>query len=206
MFYEARLQVNQSQAVDKLRDMQRRYNYLQQPSHIGKLSQKLYDQFDKRISYPTPHYTSMSNAHEQPEPLRKSSMNSSGMSLTRFNKRQSHSPSRKPYHIACKLSDILYNLCLTEREAEIKHENRHLLTKLVQIEKKKSIVALMQETGRTKTPEAIQRNPSSTCEEWSQSPLPHCKKIHHNIALNNRRELINIDKENARIFQKLMAK
>jgi len=98
------------------------------------------------------------------------------------------------------------NPFFVEREAEIKEENRHLLTKLVQIEKKKSIVTLMQETSRNRTPETIQRHASSTCEDFSQSPKPHCKKIHHNIALNNRRDLINIDKENARIFQKLMAK
>lgn len=35
-------------------------------------------------------------------------------------------------------------------------------------------------------------------------PKPDCKRIGHNIAMSNRRELIKIDRDNARIFSKLM--
>ena len=80
--------------------------------------------------------------------MRKSSLNTaSGHSAlgSDKHKRGSHSPtSRKPFHVArkCQIVSLIKFACDLEREAEIKHENRHLLTKLVQIEKKKSVVAL----------------------------------------------------------------
>jgi len=37
-------------------------------------------------------------------------------------------------------------------------------------------------------------------------PKPDAKRICHNIAFNNRKELLKIDRDNARMFQKLMDK
>ena len=43
-----------------------------------------------------------------------------------------------------------------------------------------------------------------TSDGLASIPKPDCKRIGHNIAFNNRKELLKIDRDNARMFQKLM--